>query len=67
MQGCADGYFVLPATIPDYLANARPVRVDVTHPAFQEAKETVIERRTSACCRCAANGLSSPCIASWGS
>ena len=43
MQGLADGYWVLPATIPDYLANARPSRVDVTHPAFQEAKQSVAE------------------------
>ena len=44
MQGLADGYFVLPATIPDYLASARPARVDVTHAAFQEAKQAVAER-----------------------
>jgi succinate dehydrogenase flavoprotein subunit len=44
MQGLADGYFVLPATVPDYLASARPSRVDVTHPAFQEAKQAVAER-----------------------
>jgi len=44
MQGLADGYFVLPATIPNYLADARPARVDVTHPAFQEAKQAVAER-----------------------
>jgi succinate dehydrogenase / fumarate reductase, flavoprotein subunit len=44
MQGLADGYFVLPATIPDYLASARPARVDVTHQAFQEAKQMVAER-----------------------
>src|SRR5260221_7105791 len=44
MQGLADRYFVLPATIPDYLANSRPARVDVTHPAFQEAKQCVAER-----------------------
>ncbi|MBV9577270.1 MAG: fumarate reductase/succinate dehydrogenase flavoprotein subunit [Chloroflexi bacterium] len=44
MQGLADGYFVLPATIPDYLASARPGHVDVTHPAFQEAKQVVAER-----------------------
>jgi succinate dehydrogenase / fumarate reductase flavoprotein subunit len=44
MQGLADGYFVLPATIPDYLANARPAHVDVTHAAFQEAKQAVAER-----------------------
>jgi succinate dehydrogenase / fumarate reductase flavoprotein subunit len=43
MQGLADGYFVLPATLPDYLATARPGRVDVTHPAFQEAKQSVAE------------------------
>ncbi len=43
MQGLADGYFVLPATIPDYLASARPTRIDVTHPAFQEAKQSVAE------------------------
>jgi succinate dehydrogenase / fumarate reductase flavoprotein subunit len=44
MQGLADGYFVLPATIPDYIASARPGHVDVTHPAFQEAKQAVAER-----------------------
>jgi succinate dehydrogenase / fumarate reductase, flavoprotein subunit len=44
MQGLSDGYFVLPATIPDYLASARPARVDVTHTAFQEAKQAVGER-----------------------
>jgi succinate dehydrogenase / fumarate reductase flavoprotein subunit len=44
MQGLADGYFVLPATIPDYLATARPARIDVTHHAFQEAKQAVAER-----------------------
>jgi len=44
MQGLADGYFVLPATVPDYLASARPSRVDVTHAAFQEAKQAVAER-----------------------
>jgi len=44
MQGLADGYFVLPATIPDYIASAKPARVDITHPAFQEAKQAVAER-----------------------
>jgi succinate dehydrogenase / fumarate reductase flavoprotein subunit len=44
MQGLADGYFVLPATVPDYLASARPARLDATHPAFQEAKQAVAER-----------------------
>src|SRR5579871_1471755 len=44
MQGLADGYFVLPATVPDYIASARPARIDVTHPAFQAAKQRVAER-----------------------
>jgi succinate dehydrogenase / fumarate reductase, flavoprotein subunit len=44
MQGLADGYFVLPSTIPNYLAENRPGRVDATHPAFHEAKQAVSER-----------------------
>jgi succinate dehydrogenase / fumarate reductase, flavoprotein subunit len=44
MQGCADGYFVLPATIPDYLATAGHSPVGVSHVAFQEAKQAVAER-----------------------
>ena len=37
MQGLADGYFILPLTIGDYLASARPAPVDTGHPAFAEA------------------------------
>jgi succinate dehydrogenase / fumarate reductase flavoprotein subunit len=37
MQGLADGYFILPLTIGDYLASARPAPVDTRHPAFTEA------------------------------
>jgi succinate dehydrogenase / fumarate reductase flavoprotein subunit len=37
MQGLADGYFILPLTIGDYLASARPAPVDTSHPAFAEA------------------------------
>lgn len=38
MQGLADGYFVLPATLNDYLArNAHLDPVDDTHPAVEEA------------------------------
>jgi succinate dehydrogenase / fumarate reductase flavoprotein subunit len=42
MQGLADGYFVLPATISDYLAPrlGEPL-VDVADPAFQEAERDV--------------------------
>jgi succinate dehydrogenase / fumarate reductase flavoprotein subunit len=41
MQGLADGYFVLPYTIGDYLAKIGPKAVDAKHPAFAEAKAKV--------------------------
>jgi succinate dehydrogenase / fumarate reductase flavoprotein subunit len=41
MQGLADGYFIIPYTIGDYLATANLPRVDATHPAFQEAEARV--------------------------
>ena len=40
MQGLADGYFVLPNTINDYLASPLP-KVDASHPAAVEALESV--------------------------
>jgi succinate dehydrogenase / fumarate reductase flavoprotein subunit len=40
MQGLADGYFVLPATISGYLASQKPdQRPKIDHLAFQEAEE----------------------------
>ncbi|GAB3841499.1 fumarate reductase/succinate dehydrogenase flavoprotein subunit [Hymenobacter jeollabukensis] len=44
MQGLADGYFVIPYTIGDYLAKTKPVPVDAKHPAFAEAEAAVRER-----------------------
>ena len=41
MQGLADGYFVLPSTINDYLAAGPFEKVDETHPAAQEATAAV--------------------------
>jgi succinate dehydrogenase / fumarate reductase flavoprotein subunit len=42
MQGLADGYFVIPFTIGDYLAQASPIdKVEVTHTAFLEAETKV--------------------------
>jgi succinate dehydrogenase / fumarate reductase flavoprotein subunit len=41
MQGLADGYFVLPNTINDYLAAAPFEKIDETHPAAVEALESV--------------------------
>ncbi len=45
MQGLSDGYFVLPATVPDYLARNPVEKVDPSHPAFREA-EAEVRRRT---------------------
>jgi succinate dehydrogenase / fumarate reductase flavoprotein subunit len=43
MQGLADGYFVLPATISNYLAQGGLNKVDGTHPAVQEAVQQVTD------------------------
>jgi len=37
MQGLADGYFVIPYTIGDYLANATLPKITTEHDAFREA------------------------------
>jgi succinate dehydrogenase / fumarate reductase flavoprotein subunit len=44
MQGLADGYFVLPATINDYLARHPHDEVDPAHPAVTEAVASVTDR-----------------------
>ncbi|ABG59727.1 fumarate reductase/succinate dehydrogenase flavoprotein subunit [Cytophaga hutchinsonii] len=44
MQGLADGYFVVPYTVGDYLAKIGPKAVDTKHPAFAEAKAKVEEQ-----------------------
>jgi succinate dehydrogenase / fumarate reductase flavoprotein subunit len=44
MQGLADGYFVIPYTLGDYLATIGPKPVDASHPAFAEAKKQVEDR-----------------------
>jgi succinate dehydrogenase / fumarate reductase flavoprotein subunit len=41
MQGLADGYFVLPYTIGDYLARQTFDRIDADHPAVRAAEEGV--------------------------
>ena len=45
MQGLADGYFVLPATVSNYLAGVKPAdRPAADHPAVQEAEGAVKAR-----------------------
>ena len=43
MQGLADGYFVIPLTIGDYLANAKLAPVGTDHPEFKKV-EAEVER-----------------------
>jgi len=44
MQGLADGYFILPYTLPNYIASSPLEKVDTSHPAFAAAKEDVNQR-----------------------
>src|SRR5260221_1214213 len=44
MQGVADGYFVIPYTIGDYLASTSLPKVTTDHDAFKEASSTVQKR-----------------------
>jgi succinate dehydrogenase / fumarate reductase, flavoprotein subunit len=37
MQGLADGYFILPLTIGDYLATAKPAKISADHPEVRSA------------------------------
>src|SRR4029450_535722 len=46
MQGLADGYFVIPYTIGDYLASSKLAKVGTDHPAFKEAEAAVQQRGT---------------------
>ena len=41
MQGLADGYFVLPYTLPNYLAGQMGKRPSVDHPEFKKAESDV--------------------------
>ena len=44
MQGLADGYFIIPVTIGDYLATAKPAPVATDHPEFRRVEEEVAGR-----------------------
>ncbi|MCM2279493.1 MAG: fumarate reductase/succinate dehydrogenase flavoprotein subunit [Oligoflexia bacterium] len=46
MQGLADGYFVIPYTIGDYLAGSKLPKVDATHDAFRAAEAEATGRLT---------------------
>ncbi len=45
MQGLADGYFVIPYTLGNYLADdIRTASIPTTHPAFEETEKEVSDR-----------------------
>lgn len=44
MQGLADGYFILPATVSNYLAQQRPLNLEKSYPEAQEALVAVKSR-----------------------
>src|SRR5437764_1008201 len=44
MQGLADGYFIIPNTIGDYVATQKLQPVDTSHPAFRSAEDKVGEQ-----------------------
>jgi succinate dehydrogenase / fumarate reductase flavoprotein subunit len=42
LQACVDGYYIIPYTLPHYLADVKPSdRPDISHPAFETAEEEV--------------------------
>ena len=43
MQGLADGYFIIPYTIGDYLASNKFQKLDASAPAFKEAEASVAD------------------------
>lgn len=44
MQGLADGYFILPRTIADYLATQGPQKVDTLSAEFKEAEQAASDK-----------------------
>lgn len=44
MQGLADGYFVLPYTMGDYLAGAKLEKIDEDHSAFHESRANIADQ-----------------------
>ena len=42
MQGLADGYFIIPYTIGDYLASNKFPKIDASHAAFKQAEKELV-------------------------
>jgi len=43
MQGLADGYFVIPYTIANYLAQTKPGKVTIDHPEFVKSRQEIVD------------------------
>src|SRR5262249_36767941 len=57
MQGLADGYFILPGTVPDYIGATTLDPVDTSHAAFKATKAEAKDRTDEVL---ATNGTRSP-------
>jgi len=44
MQGLADGYFIVPYTLGDYVATAKPEKIGTDHPEFVQVEDEVRSR-----------------------
>jgi succinate dehydrogenase / fumarate reductase flavoprotein subunit len=44
MQGLADGYFIIPYTISDYLVHNEPEELNTEHSAFKDSEKAIAER-----------------------
>ena len=44
MQGLADGYFILPYTIGDYVATSAKTKVSADHPEFKKSEDEAAQR-----------------------
>ena len=64
MQGLADGYFVLPHTIRDYLADGPFEAIAEDHPAVVEARDVGRRSASSTSCRSTAPAASTRTTAS---
>ena len=50
MQCLADGYFIIPVTIGDFLSRHEPGEIETDHPAFQEVEDKP-ENKSTVCFR----------------
>ena len=68
MQGLADGYFIIPYTIGNYLAGNKLDKVDTSHAGVPRAPRTQVANRTRTAARASrARAPSIPSIANWAS